>query len=413
MNINHTINHTKFYFHGVLRPQNIKIGTYTILKNEKKFIDRFLSWAKECDGIWLLDTGSTDGSYEYLCELSKEPEWKDKLFIKQEIFNPWHFGKARTENMKMIPPVEKGGPHILIQVDLDEVMVEGWKQDFQKAAFEHQDFERLTYLYAWNHDEEGNPKRVFVYNKCHHNDSRYTTKGAVHEWIEWNSPCACPYSGNYQVSQTKIYKHHFPDQTKSRGSYLGLLEQRVKEMPDDLNAYAYLWREYSFYGQWENMLKTATHLYIKAKQMGNATSDLMTNTAYGIAMAYDKAGLIEEAEFFYKRAIEFEPRLKDNYMRYAQFLVYHGRPMEALNILKESKIKSKRLYDWREVDYYWRDWKESQIKAGAYCWLGDYNLALSEIHNGLQDIITETDKQEAASEGFYSDYEFIKNKIKK
>ena len=402
-----------FRFHGVEKPEDIKFGTYTILKNEMKFIDRFLAWAKECDGIWLLDTGSTDGSYEYLCELAEKAEWKDKLFVEQKIITPWHFGNARTENMKMIPSVEEGGPHMLVQVDLDEIMTNGWKQDFQQAAFEHQDAERLTYLYSWSHDENGNSKRTFVYNKCHHNDPRYITRGAVHEWVEWGSSDPCPYQGAYLVSPTKIYKHHFPDQTKSRGSYLGLLRERVKENPDDLNTYAYLWREETFYGLWEDSLKTATHLYIKAAKMGEKAPDLMTNTAYGIALSYDKCGLSSEAEFFYKKAIEYEPRLKDNYMRYAQFLAYQGRPLEALQQIELSKENSAHLMDWREVDYFWKYWKESQIKADSYCWLGDYELAWTEINRGLESMTCKDDEQEARSEGFYSDYEFIKNKVHK
>lgn len=401
----------EFRFKDVTKPEDIRIGTYTILKNEMKFIDRFLAWAKVCDGIWLLDTKSTDGSYEYLCELAEKPEWKGKLFVEQKEIIPWHFGNARTENMKMIPTVENGGPHVLIQVDLDEVMTDGWKEDFQKIAFEHQDFERLTYLYAWSHDENGNPKRTFFYNKCHHNDPRYSTFGAVHEWVSWQSEDPCPYRGNYTVSNTKIYKHHYPDQTKSRGSYLGLLEMRVKEMPNDLNAYAYLWREYSFYGRWEDMLKTATMLYLRAAKMGENTPDLMTNTAYGIAEAFNKEGLSDEAEFFFKKAIEYEPRLKDNYMRYAQFLAYQGRPLEALEQIRISKEKAVRLNDWREVDYFWKPWKESQIKADAYCWLGDYNLAWEEINRGLNSMTCEDDRNEARGEGFYSDFEFIKNKL--
>lgn len=401
----------EFKFKDVTKPEDIRFGTYTILKDEMKFIDRFLKWAKVCDGIWLLDTGSSDGSYEYLCELAEKPEWKGKLFVEQKKIVPWHFGNARTENMRMIPTIEEGGPHMLIQVDLDEVMSDGWKEDFQKTIFEHQNAERLTYLYAWSHDEHGNPKRKFFYNKCHHNDPRYVTKGAVHEWVEWSSEEPCPYYGAYCVSPTKVYKHHFPDPTKSRGSYLSLLEKRAEEMPWDLNGLSYLWREYTFYGRWEDALKTATYLYIKAGKMGLNSPDLMTNTAWGIGVSYDKCGYADEAEYFYKKAIEYEPRLKDNYMRYAQFLAYHGRPFEALEQIRISKEKAVHLYDWREIDYFWSAWKESQIRADAYCWLGDYNLAWAEINRGLESMTCEDDKNEARGEGFFSDYDFIKNKL--
>ena len=89
---------------GVEKPEDIRICVYTILKSEMKFIDRFLASVKDACGIYLLDTGSTDGSYEYLCELAEKPEWKGKLFVDQKIITPWHFGNARTENMKILCP---------------------------------------------------------------------------------------------------------------------------------------------------------------------------------------------------------------------------------------------------------------------------------------------------------------------
>ena len=138
-----------FSFPNVTKPEDIKIGIYTILKNERKFIDRYLAWCKESDGVWLLDTGSTDGSYEYLCELAEKPEWKDKLFVEQKIYNPFRFDTARTDNMRMVPPPEEEhGVDVLVQVDLDEVMIQGWKQAFQRTAFEHPNFDRLQYFFA-------------------------------------------------------------------------------------------------------------------------------------------------------------------------------------------------------------------------------------------------------------------------
>ena len=46
-----------------------KICVYTICKNEIKFIDRWFNSVKEADYICVLDTGSTDGSFEKLQKL--------------------------------------------------------------------------------------------------------------------------------------------------------------------------------------------------------------------------------------------------------------------------------------------------------------------------------------------------------
>lgn len=77
-----------------------KTACYTILKNESKYIEKWLYYADPFDYKVLLDTGSTDGSWEMLQEAAeKDP----KLIIEQKIIEPWHFANARRHNMTMIP----------------------------------------------------------------------------------------------------------------------------------------------------------------------------------------------------------------------------------------------------------------------------------------------------------------------
>lgn len=77
-----------------------KTAVYTILKNEKKYIEKWLYYAESFDYRVLLDTGSTDGSWELLQEYAaKDPN----LIIEQKTFTPWRFDTARKYNMTMIP----------------------------------------------------------------------------------------------------------------------------------------------------------------------------------------------------------------------------------------------------------------------------------------------------------------------
>ena len=77
-----------------------KTAAYTILKNEKNYIEKWLYYAAPFDYRVLLDTGSTDGSWELLQEYAaKDPN----LIIKQKTFTPWRFDTARKYNMTMIP----------------------------------------------------------------------------------------------------------------------------------------------------------------------------------------------------------------------------------------------------------------------------------------------------------------------
>ena len=402
-----------FEFPNATKPEDVRIGIYTILKNERKFIDRYLGWAKEADGIWLLDTGSTDGSYEYLCELVEKPEWKDKLFVEQRIYNPFRFDTARTDNMRMVPlPEEKHGVDILIQVDLDEIMIQGWKQAFQKAAFEHPDFDRLQYLYASSHDENGDPKAVFYYNKCHHNHPGYVTKRPVHEFIEWDGEEPCPFEGTYRLLPEVIYQRHFPDRTKSRAQYVSLLELRKQEEPDELTGRCFLVQEYTNNGREADAIRESLEIYAKAASPQRNETGILPPIIKFLALYFEKNCCPQEAEFFYKRAIEFEPTLKDSYICYAQFLVYQGRPLEALEQLSLSRERAVHIKDYRDREYAWSVWKERQIEADAYCWLGAYDLAWQKINEGKNSLHTEDEIREATSMGFYTDYNFIQNKIK-
>ena len=77
-----------------------KTACYTILKNEKKYIEKWLYYADPFDYKVLLDTGSTDGSWELLQEYALQDP---KLIIEQKIFDHWRFDTARKHNLAMVP----------------------------------------------------------------------------------------------------------------------------------------------------------------------------------------------------------------------------------------------------------------------------------------------------------------------
>ena len=63
----------------------------------------------EADYIVVLDTGSTDGTYEKLKEDSRV------TVVKQEIITPWRFAVARNKSMELIPE----DADILVCTDFD------------------------------------------------------------------------------------------------------------------------------------------------------------------------------------------------------------------------------------------------------------------------------------------------------
>ena len=51
--------------------QKLKVGVYAIIKDERHLIERFLKSAVEADYLVVTDTGSSDGTWEFLQELEK------------------------------------------------------------------------------------------------------------------------------------------------------------------------------------------------------------------------------------------------------------------------------------------------------------------------------------------------------
>ena len=70
----------------------------------------------EADYIVVLDTGSTDGTYEFL------KNDKRVTLAKQKEINPWRFDVARNESMKLIPT----DTDVCVCTDPDELFVPGW-----------------------------------------------------------------------------------------------------------------------------------------------------------------------------------------------------------------------------------------------------------------------------------------------
>ena len=71
-----------------------KIIGYAICKNEIQYIDKFLEITKDLDAVYVLDTGSTDGSIQKLRDSG--------VIVHQEIFDEFDFSKARNKCLSLI-----------------------------------------------------------------------------------------------------------------------------------------------------------------------------------------------------------------------------------------------------------------------------------------------------------------------
>ena len=186
----------------------------------------------EADGIFVTDTGSTDGTVELLRA--------EGAVVNVINVNPWRFDIARNASLDFVP----GDFDICLSIDLDEVLTPGWCQAIKNSW---KDIDRLRYMYAWSHMADGSPGTSFWYDKCHSRRGFRWVK-PVHEVLQF-------YNGTERQGYCNDFMlHHYPDPSKSRSSYLGLLELGTREEPNDDRNCHYLGREYMYWGKYEQAI---------------------------------------------------------------------------------------------------------------------------------------------------------------
>ncbi len=214
----------------------------SIAKNEEKHVRRWAESAKHADGIFLLDTGSTDDTVAIAKECG--------VTVFEKTYDKWSFAVARNDLREMLPDHDAW----LVNLDLDEVLKSDWEWHWKDIPDEAN---RLRYRYIWNWKPDGTPGVEYhgdkiVRRHTHHWENK------VHEVN----------AANPGVQETQHFLpgfeiHHHADNTKSRSNYLPLLLEDVAENPNnDRNTY-YCARELFFYGRFEE----ATQMFMRHLSM--------------------------------------------------------------------------------------------------------------------------------------------------
>lgn len=311
-----------------------RVCVYAICKNEEKFVDRWFNSMKEADEIYVLDTGSTDNSVKLLKEKG--------VHVKQKKINPWRFDVARNISLDMVP----NDADICVCTDLDEVFLKGWREKLESVW--RKDANRCRYTYNWSLDENDNPKVSFIYEKIHSRNN-YKWINPVHEVLEYEKE-----NENIVINED-IVLNHYPDSTKSRSSYLPLLELSVKENPENDRNMHYLGREYMYYGKWNEAIDTLIkHLNLKS----STWKDERCASMRFIARSYKNLGRVEESRMWYDKAINEAPYLRDSYVErgileyeldnYKEASKYLN---DALNINSHEKTYINEIFSWDNTIY--------------------------------------------------------------
>lgn len=320
----------------------MKIGVYTIAKNEEQFVER---WAKSCekaDYKFILDTGSTDKTVELARAAGIE--------VVVASISPWRFDDARNAALALLP----ADIDFCIALDMDELLVEGWREVLEQVKPETTR-PRYQYTWSWNGDKPG---LQYGADKIHRRHG-YRWKHPVHEVIvadrieevqEW----------------IELEIHHHPDETKSRGQYFPLLELAVAEDPtDDRNQY-YLAREYFFNGMHDKALQ------MFKRHVSNPKATWGPERA--ASFRYMAKCAPENAEDYLVQAIQEAPGRREAKVELAQYYYTKQNWEECLDWAKLALLIEDKPLDYLCEEFAWGGFPYDLAAIAAYN-LGDKDTA--------------------------------------
>lgn len=330
----------------------MRVYVYAIARDEAAFARRWMESMSEADGVYVLDTGSGDGTAERLRSLG--------CCVTERRVEPWRFDRARNESMALVP----GDGEVLVCTDLDELFRPGWRKALEAAWRPEMTVGR--YEYVWSFGPDGSDGVKFYAEKIHRaGRGRWTHP--VHEVLDYGEP---PVSGLLPG----VRLEHHPDGNKSRESYLSLLEMSVAEAPEDDRNMHYLGREYMFHGRWEEAEATLRrHLALPTARWD---AERAASIRY-IARCMRARGRVDEEELWLLRAAMEAPGYREAWTELGKLMFRQERWEECVRYLSRAlDIKERPMsyisepecwgaLPWDLISIAW--WKLGQRLYAANC----------------------------------------------
>ena len=261
---------------------SLKICVYAIAKNEEKFIERFCESAKEADLIVILDTGSSDNTVK----IAK----KRGATVYENPIHPWRFDTARNAALQFIPV----SFDVCFCADVDEILQPGWRQEIERLWIKNKT-NKMYYLF------ESQPGHVW-YNCKIHSRQGYVWKHICHEML-----FADPRMKINSVTTDKLLLIHKPDNSKSRASYLGLLEADMLDNQNNGRSLFYYGRELYYYKKYTEAIEQFNH-YLKIDESFSLERNFILRTK---AESLMKLKQMEEALKICRLACQEYPSIRE------------------------------------------------------------------------------------------------------
>jgi glycosyltransferase involved in cell wall biosynthesis len=194
-------------------------AAYTICKNEIKYVEKWLYYTKDFDYRVILDTGSTDGTYE---EFKKA----GNVIVEQKTFTLWKFNVARNYNLDMIPS------HVdwCLSPDLDEYFSINVLEEMEKTINKNPNVTNISCdrLDLYTKEVRVGPPKTIGTNKIHRRHD-YNWVQPIYEHLYWKHRDR----SEVEIYNDDIYLIHDQDFKKqSRPElYFKMLREEFEENP--------------------------------------------------------------------------------------------------------------------------------------------------------------------------------------
>jgi len=319
----------------------MKIAVYSISHNEEKHVDRFMASTKGADGVFVLDTGSTDGTVTSL-----ETAGAIVKLAPPDICASFRFDTARNLALHMIP----GDFEACVVLDLDEVLSPGWREHIENIWQTGKTSSAICQVIS-AYDSKGQPDIIY-WGRRLHSRSGWFWKYPAHVLIvpfipdipvQWASP------------EEALTIEHFPDKTKSRSNRLALLELGVQENPHDARPSHYLGREYFYRGDYDKA-KTELQRHLTLSQ-GAWYGDRAASMRFLGWIDYRFHDIPKAIAWFLRAAAE-SPNNRDPWVDLAQayydtgdFIGCYFAAKQALKITERPRACITYGYAWNDRPY--------------------------------------------------------------
>lgn len=270
------------------------LSVYAIMCNEKDNLQDFVKQFDEATHIFLLDTGSDDGTFEQARELAKQSP--DRITVERAIFDPFNFSKARNMCLDMVRNTMP--EHTLCMwADLDERIESDWYTKlvslFDDKNLRCDEPTVITTEMLFHVAPNGEVLMQYPQSKIH-TVNGYKWQYACHEILEA--------TGNSTKAVSDVTFTHNRDENKTR-DYLPILEEQYIQNKSNLRSLYYYGRELYYSGQHDkalDVLKTANFAQVEV------TPAQMVET---YILAGEVAEILEQnPEPYWFTALSFNPQ---------------------------------------------------------------------------------------------------------